>query len=592
MDSLLSTIRSPLQLKKLSLEELELLASEIRESIIDVMAINGGHLGSNLGIVELSIALHRTFTSPIDRFIFDVSHQVYPHKLLTGRQKEFPSIRLSKGLSGFANPLESPHDHFFAGHAGTALSLALGVAHARDLKGERFQVVPIIGDATFTCGLSLEALNNIPTLLSRFTLILNDNNMSISNNVGAITRILTKNGACAKTFFEQYGLDYVGVLDGHNLEELLKVLEEVKDSPRPTLLHVKTVKGKGLNIAEENPIPWHGCSPFDKVTGKKLAQSSVKAKFPQIFGKHLHKMMQKEREIVTVTPAMPHGSCIGSIMEEMPTRCLDVGIAEGHAVTFSAGIASKGGAKVVCSIYATFLQRALDNLFQDVCLQGIPVLFALDRAGLATGDGATHHGIYDLSFLRSMPNMIICQPRNGHLLKELLESAFDWKRPVAIRYPNMDTEEPDLPIGKRELGKGELLLEGTDVALIALGHMVSTAFEVSDLLGEVGISAAVIDPIFVKPLDENLLTDLFLRFPLIVTIEEHAVATGLGSALLGFASEKGFSSAKIKCFGIGDLFVHHGSHRDLLKELALDPRSLASEIQVAYTESGLLKAPV
>jgi len=584
---LLTSLQSPRDLKNFSLKQLHSLAKEIRSSIIDVMAINGGHLGSNMGIVELTIALHRIFDSPKDKFIFDVSHQTYPHKMLTGRFKNFPTIRQYKGLSGFAHPEESKHDHFFAGHAGTALSLALGVARGRDLERRKEHVLPIIGDATLTCGLTLEALNNIPCDLKRFILILNDNNMSISNNVGAITKILDQKAKTCAPFFKQYGLHYMGPVDGHNLEQLLNVLSKAKDLDKPTVLHVVTVKGKGLEVAELNPIHWHGCSSFDKVTGEKVAKSSSKPKFPQIFGEHLLKMAEKDPSIVTVTPAMPLGSCITPLMTKYPERSIDVGIAEGHAVTFSGGIAFSKHKKVVCSIYATFLQRALDNLFQDVCLQKIPVVFALDRSGIATGDGATHHGIYDISFLNAMPNMVICQPRNGHVLKELLESAFDWKRPTAIRYPNMGTEEEDLPIQKRTFGKGELLEKGTDIALIALGHMVKTAFEVRTLLEKEGISCSIIDPVFVKPLDSELLADVFLSHKCIVTIEEHAVNAGMGVILNTFAMRNQFTNIPIFNFGIPETFFHQGNHKQLLQSLGLDPESIAQQILKDYAEENI-----
>ena len=582
--SILPQIQNPEDLKDLTLDQLQALSQEIRQKIIDVMAINGGHLGSNMGIVELTIALHRTFHSPEDRFIFDVSHQTYPHKLLTGRQDQFPTIRQYKGLSGFAHPEESPHDHFFAGHAGTALSLGLGVAKARDLQNEIPHIIPIIGDATFTCGLSMEALNNIPHDLKRFIIVLNDNNMSISQNVGAITKILDQKAKHCSPFFEEYGLQYIGPIDGHDLPELLKVLESLKNCEKPTLLHVLTVKGKGLEVAEQNPIPWHGCAPFDKVTGEKVAKASSKPKFPQIFGTHLLKMAESDPTIVTVTPAMPHGSCIAPLLEKYPERSIDVGIAEGHAVTYSGGIASNPNQKVVCSIYSTFLQRAFDNLFQDVCLQKFPVLFALDRSGIATGDGATHHGIYDIAFLNAMPNMVICQPRNGHLLKELLESAFDWKQPTAIRYPNMGTEEPDMPIQKRKLGKGEILEKGTDVALIALGHMCTTALEIRMLLAQEDISASVVDPIFVKPLDSELLANVFMSHKVVVTIEEHAVNSGLGVLINTFCVRNGFSDVSMYNFGIPETFLHQGGHKEMLASIGLDAKSIAAQIAKDYVE--------
>jgi 1-deoxy-D-xylulose-5-phosphate synthase len=585
----LPSIQSPQDLKSLSLNELEVLADEIRRTIIDVMAINGGHLGSNMGIVELSLCLHKLFDSPFDKLIFDVSHQTYPHKLLTGRQELFPTIRQFQGLSGFAHPEESEHDHFYAGHAGTALSLALGLARVRDLKGEDSHILPIVGDATFTCGLTLEALNNLPKDLKRFILILNDNNMSISSNVGAIPHILEKRGP---SFFEQYGLNYVGPVDGHNLEELLRVLSALKGATTPTLLHVLTVKGKGLTAAEQDPVSWHGCSPFDKVTGKKFAKVQSKPKFPQVFGDQLERMAECDPTLITVTPAMPHGSCITPLLSKYPERSIDVGIAEGHAVTFAGAMASRPDTKVVCSIYATFLQRALDNLFQDVCLQKAPVLFALDRAGLAAGDGATHHGIYDIAFLNAMPEMVICQPRDGKLLRELMMSAFAWQRPTAIRYPNTATEDPELPLLQRELGKGEVLEKGSEIALIALGNLCTIAYEVKELLAQEGITATIVDPIFLKPLDRELFEEIFLSHKYIATIEEHAVNSGLGAILNTFAAQNRFDTLMIRNFGIPDTFLDQGSHKEIFATIGLDPACIARQIVKDVSEETLQKVPL
>ncbi|HSX12222.1 MAG TPA: 1-deoxy-D-xylulose-5-phosphate synthase [Rhabdochlamydiaceae bacterium] len=614
----LSKIESPKDLKKLSIAELEQLAEEIRQKIIDVMAINGGHLGSNLGIVELTIALHKVFDSPDDKFIFDVSHQTYPHKIITGRLETFAKIRQYKGLCGFASPKESPHDHFYAGHAGTALSLGLGVAKNRDLLGREEYILPVIGDASLTCGLVSEALNNIPPDLKRFILVLNDNNMSISKNVGAITHILNrllnsptsnkiysgiekffssipnlgkglikgsrrvresvKNLISCAAFFEQYGLSYIGPIDGHNISKLIAILEALKESPRPILLHVHTVKGKGMESAGKNPIEWHGCKPFDKVTGKMVASSSAKPTFPKVFGKQILKMAENDPSLVCITPAMPLGSCLDHFMEKFPQRCLDVGIAEGHAVTFAGGIAYGKKMKVVCSIYATFLQRALDNLFQDVCLQELPVVFALDRGGLSPADGSTHHGVYDISFLNAMPNMVICQPRNGHLLKELLESAFSWGRPTAIRYPNLPTEEPELPIQRRELGTAEILHSGEEIAIIALGHMCTIASEVRDILVAEGLNPTVIDPVFVKPLDTEVFYDILMTHKMVITLEEHSVNAGFGIIFNSFAIRNGFQSNQILNFGIPEMYVDQGTHKELLLEIGLDAESIARKI--------------
>jgi 1-deoxy-D-xylulose-5-phosphate synthase len=614
---LLSQLQSPDDLKDFSLSALEELAVELRQKIIDVMAINGGHLASNLGIVELTIALHKVFNSPDDKFIFDVSHQSYPHKLLTGRFDKFDKIRQFKGLCGFSNPKESPHDHFYAGHAGTALSLALGVAKNRNLAKRQEHILPILGDASLTCGLTLEALNNIPKDLERFIVILNDNKMSISQNVGAMTHILSrflnnpksnklyqeiesliskipgygqalakqghkireslKNLVSTAPFFEQFNLAYVGPVDGHDLSKLIPLLEALKEAEQPVLLHVMTVKGKGMETAIENPITYHGCKPFDKVTGAFLPSSS-KPTFPQIFGRQILKMAENDPSLVAVTPAMPAGSCLDAFMAKFPDRCLDVGIAEGHAVTFCGGIAYGKKMKVVCSIYATFLQRAFDNLFQDVCLQELPVVFALDRAGISGPDGSTHHGLYDISFLNAMPNMVICQPRDGHLLKELMESAFSWNRPVAIRYPNMATDDSPLPLQYRALGTAEVLSPGKEIVLIALGHTCRTALQVKELLKQEGIEATVVDPIFVKPLDSDLFCNILLTHKYVVTIEEHALSGGLGMIFNNFILQNKFYHIQVMNFGIPDTFLEQGSHQELTQEIGLNPETIASQI--------------
>ncbi|HSW73277.1 MAG TPA: 1-deoxy-D-xylulose-5-phosphate synthase [Chlamydiales bacterium] len=583
----LSKISSPEDLKKFRIDELYSVAEEIRSRIIEVLSVKGGHLSSNLGIVELSIALHYSFHSPYDKFIFDVSHQTYPHKLLTGRNHLFETIRQFKGLCGFSHPEESPHDHFFAGHAGTALSLALGVAKNRDLSGRKEHILPILGDASLTCGLTLEALNNVPRELKNFIVVLNDNEMSISQNVGNIKNIMSarqfikgdsfKHTVSPAAFFEQFGLTYVGPIDGHDIRALIAVFESLKHNPRSIILHVLTTKGKGMPMAIQNPTPYHGCKPFDLVSGKFLPTPSNKPTFPKIFGKHLLKMAENDPGLVAITPAMPAGSCLDDFMAQFPERCLDVGIAEGHSVTFAGGIAYGCKMKVVAVIYATFLQRALDNLFQDVCLQELPVIFALDRAFISGPDGSTHHGIYDIAFLNAMPNMIIVQPRDGHLLKELLESAFHWGRPTAIRYPNLVTDEPDLPVQYRELGKGEIIYSGEEIAIIALGHMCSVALEVKDLLQKEGLNPTIVDPVFAKPLDTELFCDLLSNHSSIVTLEEHSLQGGLGSIINSFIVRNGFHPNVLN-LGIPDTFVQHGANKDLLQELQLDAKSIAKRI--------------
>ncbi|CDZ80599.1 1-deoxy-D-xylulose-5-phosphate synthase [Candidatus Rubidus massiliensis] len=618
MNSLLDKIESPIDLKNFSIEQLEHLALEIRQKIIEVMSKNGGHLASNLGTVELTIALHKVFHSPNDKFIWDVSHQAYTHKILTNRKELFSTIRQYKGLCGFTHPKESPHDHFHAGHAGTALSLGLGLATTRDLNAESDHVIPIIGDATLTCGLSLEALNNIPKDLKKFILILNDNKMSISKNVGAITYILSrilnnptssriyreleklvgkipnygrslsqqgrkitesiKNLVSPAAFFEQFGLSYIGPINGHNINEIIEALEGLKDCKWPTILHVLTEKGHGMEEAIKNPVCYHGAKPFNLDTGKFLPANSTQKSFPKVFGSHILKMADKNKNIITVTPAMSAGSCLDEFMIKYPKRCIDVGIAESHAVTFCGGLAKDKRIKVFCSIYATFLQRAFDNLFHDVCLQELPVVFAIDRAGISGPDGSTHHGIYDISFLNAMPNMIIAQPRNGNILKELMESSLTYDKPFAIRYPNMVTDDDDEKISYRPIGKGEILVKGKKYLLIALGHMNSIAMQVHENLQQCGIEATVFDPIFLKPLDSLALNELLIEHDTIITIEEHAVNCGLGSIINNFLALNDYRDVKVLNIGIPELFLEHGSHKALSEEIGLSSSQITKKI--------------
>lgn len=620
--TLLDNIHSPKDLKTLTPEQLEQLSHEIRQRIIDVMSKNGGHLASNLGIVELTIALHRVFDSPEDKMIFDVSHQSYVHKILTGRNGRFDTVRQYGGLCGFSHPDESPHDHFHAGHAGTAMSLGLGVATTRDLVGDDFYVIPIIGDATLTCGMSLEALNNLGRERKKFIIILNDNRMSISKNVGNITKILSryisnprmhrlhrkidrfleksplgkgvnqharklirsvKNYFSSAALLEFFGLSYIGPIDGHDIHSLIEVLEGVKNSDDPVLVHICTNKGQGMIEAIKSPVTHHGAKPFDKVTGKFLPASTEKPTFPKIFGSQILDMADRDSSIIAVTPAMSYGSCLDAFMKKYPNRCIDVGIAEAHAVTFCGGLAYGQKTKIVCSIYATFLQRGLDNLFHDVCLQKQPVVFALDRGGLSAADGATHHGIYDIAFLNSMPNMIIAQPRDGQLLRELLQSAFSYGKPTAIRYPNMTTEDASGPLMFREAGQGELLAEGRDLLIIALGHMNKVAMEVRERLLKKGISASVMDPIFVKPFDSELFGKLMLTHNQIVTLEEHAVSSGLGSVVNNVLIGQGFTGCEILNLGIPERFIEHGSYTDVIRDVGLTPDQITSCILEHFT---------
>lgn len=622
--SVLENIRTIQDLKALPVAELIQLAQNVRDRIMAVLSVNGGHLASNLGSVELTIALHYVFSSPHDKFIFDVSHQSYTHKLLTGRNNElFDKIRTYKGLSGFAHPKESPHDHFFSGHAGTALSLALGMTQARKLRLGTEHIIPIIGDATLTCGLALEALNNITKDLGRFIVILNDNEMSISQNVGGISHILSrclsnpttsklahelellvskiplcgsslakqghriaesvKNLVSHAPFFEQFGLSYIGPIDGHDIKKLIALFQAVKELQMPLLIHLFTKKGHGVECAEKDPIAYHGVKPFNLKTCEFLPNPSTKPTFPKIFGSYLEKLGAKERNLAVITPAMSLGSCLDGFKEKFPERFFDVGIAEGHAVTFAGGLAKEGSLKVICSIYATFFQRALDNLFQDICLQEIPVIFAIDRAGFSPSDGATHHGIYEISFLRAMPNMVICQPRNGQLLKELVHSSFHWKLPTAIRYPNQTTEEGSAPLAYRELGKAEILAEGSDIIIIALGTLYLTALELREALAQKGISAMVIDPIFVKPLDGELIAHLLLTHSRIVTMEEHSLKGGLGSEVNEFLFSHGFGQTQVLNIGIPEAFIEQGSYQELLSEIGLDMEKMLLRILTHFS---------
>jgi 1-deoxy-D-xylulose-5-phosphate synthase len=630
-ESILQAIQSPEDIKTLSLMALQNLAGEIRQRIIDVMSVNGGHLASNLGSVELTLALHKVFDSPEDKFIWDVSHQTYTHKILTGRNDQFHTIRQFKGLCGFSHPKESPHDHFYAGHAGTALSLALGVAKNRDLTKRSEYVIPIIGDASLTCGVSLEALNNIPRELKRFIVILNDNAMSISKNVGAITRILSrllsnpttdkifqeldtlvskipsygptlakqghkitesmKHLVSPAVFFEHYGLSYIGPIDGHDIKKMVEVFEEMKDAKWPVIIHVLTNKGQGMEEAIKNPISYHGARPFNPGTGKFLPAAANNPTFPKIFGSHLLKMAENDPSVVAVTPAMSAGSCLDEFMKKFPDRCHDVGIAESHAITFCGGLAYGRKMKVFASIYATFLQRAFDNLFHDICLQELPVIFAIDRGGISGPDGATHHGIYDISFLNAMPNMIISQPRDGHMLRELMESAPQWGQPAAIRYPNMATDDHEGPLAILTPGKGEILAEGEDLLIISLGHMNKVALKVREQLIQEGFNPTIMDPIFVKPLDSELLCKLLMTHQKIVTLEEHSVISGMGSIINHFLMSQGYTHLQVLNLGIPEAYLDQGSHGDIMKEIGLTAPQITQRILHHFRNALLSQSP-
>jgi 1-deoxy-D-xylulose-5-phosphate synthase len=607
--SLLAKIKGPEDLKVLPMDAMEQLALEIRSKIIEVTANNGGHLGPNLGVVELTLALHRVFETPLDRFVFDVSHQGYVHKLLTGRNdSRFDRIRLTDGLSGFLNREESPHDSFGAGHAGTALSAAVGMAYARDQMGGKEHVVAICGDAAFTCGVTFEALNNITSATRRLIVILNDNEWSIDKNVGAIAQHLnrlitnpiynrindagsqilnhipggesirrlgqkakkeTKDFLVASSVFENFGLRYVGPIDGHNLKTLIEYLEFAKTQEMPVLLHVLTQKGKGCNVALDEPEKFHGTSPFDVETGLGRSSSvGTPITYQDTFGRALVRHARQDRRIVGITGAMPSGTGLSYLRDELRNQYFDVGIAEEHAVLFAAGAATRG-LKPVVAIYSTFLQRAYDQVVHDVCLQNLDVLFCMDRAGLSPNDGATHHGLYDIAYLRCIPNTVIMQPSSEDELCDMLATGFHHRGPVFIRYPRgpgigrIPKNEPQiLPIGK-----AEILKPGTGIAIWALGNMVGPAMELArEIESRFDVSVGVTNARFAKPLDTELLEHQANQAQLLVTLEDGVAIGGFGAGALEHLHQAGIHTP-VCVFGWPDRFVEHATTVAELREL-------------------------
>jgi 1-deoxy-D-xylulose-5-phosphate synthase len=604
---LLDGIRGPEDLKALPAAVLPQLAQEIRDEIITVTADHGGHVSPNLGVVELTIALHRVFQTPQDQFTFDVSHQCYTHKLLTGRQGEFfRHLRQPGGASGFLNRAESEHDAFGAGHAGTALSAALGMATARDLRGTSEHVVAVCGDASFTCGLTMEALNNVVSSTKRLIVILNDNEWAIAKNVGAISRYLnrlstnptynrlhgdlerfftglpggqemhrtwmkwkreTKDFFVESSIFEKYGLRYLGPIDGHNIDELVKNLEFAKQSDSPIILHVLTKKGRGLDAAMKAPDKFHGLGSFDPVTGEstKPAPGTPPA-YQDVFGCALTRFAKADPRIVGITAAMASGTGLSQLAAQCPRQFFDVGIAEEHAVTFAAGMATKGLRPVV-AIYSTFLQRCYDQIIHDVCLQNLPVTFCIDRAGLSPADGPTHHGLYDFSFLRCVPGAVVMQPKDEDELVDRLHTSLQLPSPAFIRYPRgsgagaaIKAVPAILP-----LGQAELLRDGDDIALWAIGPMVAQALKLADQLAlEHQLSVAVVNARFVKPLDRELLLQHAAATRLIVTLEDHTIVGGFGSAVIEAVQEAG-ATTPVERIGWPDKFVEHGNSVDTLR---------------------------
>jgi len=604
---LLEGIRDPRDLKALASSQLPQLAQEIRDEIIAVTSARGGHVGPNLGVVELSLVLHRVFETPTDRFVFDVAHQGYTHKLLTGRGGPFfHALRQSGGASGFLTRSESPHDAYGAGHAGTALSAALGMATARDLRGSSEHVVAVCGDAAFTCGITLEALNNVVASTKRLIVVLNDNEWSIARNVGAIAHYLnklstnptynkiqqdlekffaglphgddlsrvlakwkreTKDFFVSSSLFEKLGLRYIGPIDGHNLDELVKNLEFAKHCDSPILLHVLTKKGHGLEAARKSPEKFHGVGAFDPVTGEsRKAAPGTPAAYQDVFGQALLRFARANPKVVAITAAMPSGTGLSALAAELPKQFFDVGIAEEHAVLFAAGLATQGY-RPVCAIYSTFLQRAYDPVIHDIALQQLPVTFCLDRAGLSPNDGPTHHGLFDLSYLRCVPGATIMQPKDEDELVDMLHTGLTLDGPAFIRYPRgpgAGVKIKDQPVAL-PLGHAEVLREGSNIMIWALGPMVAEALRLAARLeAEEHLSVGVVNARFVKPLDRTLLLSQAAVVPLLVTMEDHVLAGGFGSAVLE-ALQESDCSTKVERVGWPDRFVDHGSNVDVLR---------------------------
>jgi len=616
----LQQIKSPDDIRQLKIPELKVLAQEIREELIQVVSENGGHLAPNLGVVELTLALHMVFHTPEDKIIWDVGHQSYVHKLLTGRYEQFHTVRTLNGLSGFPKRSESVHDAFGAGHSSTSISAAVGFAKARDLRGDNNNVIAVIGDGAMTGGMAFEALENAGQMGSNLIVILNDNEMSIDPNVGAMAEYLSRarsNPAYTKSkedveellkkipgigdkmfkaadrlkdslkyllvpgvLFEEFGFKYYGPVNGHDLSALMAVLENVKGMDRPVLIHVETKKGKGYAPAEKNPDLFHGVSPFHIQTGE-LKKKAVLPSYTSVFGKTLAQLGAQDNRIVGITAAMGKGTGINIFQEQFPDRTIDVGIAEEHAVTMAAAMALDGY-KPVVAIYSTFLQRAYDQVMHDVALQNAPVVFCLDRAGLVGDDGPTHHGIFDISYLRHIPNMVCMAPKDENELRHMLYSALSYDCPVAVRYPRgeglgvpMDEALQILP-----LGKAEVLQEGSRITLLALGSMVHIAQEAAARISEeTGITPTVINARFAKPLDAETILRYAAQDTLLVTLEEHAVTGGFGSAVLELFNQHGLDTRNVMTIGIADSFVQHGNTARLKEMQGLDTDSIVAKIK-------------
>ncbi len=585
MKSILDTITSPEQLRKLPLADLPLLAAELREFIIDIVSTKEGHLGASLGVVELTIALHYVLNTPEDRLIWDVGHQAYGHKILTGRKAIFETNRQLNGLSGFPKREESEYDSFGTGHSSTSISAILGMAIASKLKGNtKRQHVAVIGDASIASGMAFEGLNHAGVTDANILIILNDNAIGIDPSVGALKKYLTnvkKGIAKDENIFECLNLAYSGPINGHDLEGLVAELERLKSVPGPKLLHIITTKGKGLKKAEENQVVYHAPGKFDKITGELHKKSTIAQppKFQDVFGKTIVDLASRNEKIIGITPAMPTGSSLRYMMDTFPNRAFDVGIAEQHAVTLAAGMATEGMVPF-CNIYSTFLQRAYDQVIHDVALQKLPVIFCLDRAGLVGEDGPTHHGVFDIAYLRCIPNLIIFAPLNEIQLRNIMYTAqLGLDRPIAIRYPRgrgvlLDWEKP---YTKMELGRSFELKKGTKIAVLSTGPIGNMISEIIDEVDD-GTSIGHFDFPFIKPLDQDKLRYIFKNYEHIITIEDGCITGGFGSAVLEFTNAEGINT-NCKLFGIPDAFIPHGSVEELHKMAGLDKSTVKSYIE-------------
>lgn len=620
---LLEQINQPEHLKQVSIQDLPILAEEIRKFLIEKLSVTGGHLAPNLGVVELTLALHYVFNSPEDKFIFDVGHQSYVHKILTGRKDQFDTLRKYKGLCGFVKRSESEHDVWEAGHSSTSLSAALGMAMARDLKGDSNNVVAIIGDGAMTGGMALEALNHIGHEQKKVMVVLNDNEMSIAPNVGAIHNYLCKirsdkhylrakeeveqllkripafGGTLARTLekvkdslkylvvsgvlFEELGLKYIGPVDGHNIPLLIDTLKQAEKVQGPVLIHVVTMKGKGYSPAEADSHSWHGANPY-KIESGQMLKVVGPPMYTEVFGNTLIELAQEDERIVAITPAMPKGSGVDKFALQFPERMIDVGIAEQHAATLCAAM-SLEGLKPVFAVYSTFLQRAYDQVVHDICRQKTNVIFAIDRAGFVGADGETHQGVYDIAFLRSIPNMVIMMPKDENELRHMLKTAIDYDQgPIAVRYPRINGTgvEMDKKLAALPIGSWEVTRPGDSLALLAIGPMVQLAEQAAQALQSTGISTRVINARFIKPLDEEMLLGLAKEGLDLITIEEGVRLGGFGSSIHEFYSDHQIFDVRLINMAIADYYVEHGSIQEQRQEVGLTVENIITQAQSLY----------